>query len=48
MIKTNKIIKTIKFAFSQIERKAFKKLDDNDINYFKSVLSKHAILTENH
>jgi len=45
---TNKLISKLAFKCSSIKRKAYKKLDQNDINHFKSILSSHSILTDAH
>jgi len=45
---TKKIISQIAFSCSNIKRKPYKKLDQNDINHFKTILSSHSILTDPH
>lgn len=41
----NKILK-ITFRCADVKRKPFKKLDQNDINHFQSILPSHSILTD--
>ncbi len=45
---TKKIITTITFRCSNIKRKPYKQLDQNDINHFKSILPSNSILTDSY
>jgi hypothetical protein len=43
-----RLISQLAFTCASIKRKPYKKLEQNDINHFKNILSPHSILTEPH
>ena len=45
---TNRLISQLAFRCANIKRKPYKKLEQNDINHFRSILSTHSILTDSH
>lgn len=45
---SKRIFLGLSYSFSNIVRKNFKKLDDNDISHFKKILSSNSILTDPH
>ena len=47
MISMRKLL-GLSYSFSNIVRKNFKKLDENDISYFKRILNSNSILTDSH
>ena len=45
---TKKLLSQLAFTCANIKRKPYKKLEPNDINHFRNILSPHSILTEPH